>query len=154
MEIYHYSIIDLFKRIGADLGYLPIKEFSLMNIGEITEERIDLVWIKNSKVEYAFEFETTSTKKSLDKLMRLSENIRKYIFFVRKSFNFESVDAIFIGDSNGIDFLNNLKKYNMKVTMHGNEVKSSSELVEEIAAEDRENTRKKIEHIAEHGNTK
>ncbi|MEK6880078.1 MAG: hypothetical protein AABY22_10740 [Nanoarchaeota archaeon] len=72
--------------------------------------------------------------------MRLSEKIKKYIFFVRKSFNFESVDAIFIGDSNGIDFLNNLKKYNMKVTMHGNEVKSSGELVEEIAAEDRENT--------------
>ena len=154
MEIYHYSIIDLFKRIGADLGYLPIKEFSLMNIGEITEERIDLVWIKNSKVEYAFEFETardffvlvfslssaaissTSSPEDLTSLPCIVTFILYFFRLFRKSIPLLSPINIASTDSKLKDFLT--KKIYFLIF--------SLSLINL--------SRKKIEHIAEHGNTK
>jgi hypothetical protein len=152
-EIYHYSIIEIFSRIGKELGFFPIKEYALLNSSnETSDERVDLVWInfREMRVEYAFEFETSYTRKAISKWLNLSDNIKKYIFFVNKSFNFESVDAIFIKDSDGMMFLYNIKKYGIKLTMHGKEIedKTFTELENLVNNYRREETRKKIEEIA------
>lgn len=84
----HHSVIESFKRIGEKEGFLPIKEYSLLNItDELTDERFDLVWInKNQRVEYIFEFDLTSNgfNKSILRVGKI-KGVKKYLFGVKKS---------------------------------------------------------------------
>jgi len=122
-DIHHYSIIEIFYQLGKKNGFVPIKEYALINIlKKVTDERIDIVWInKEGEIEYAFEFETTKSnwKKARDKLMMIDNNIKKYVFFVKKSFNFENIDSLYTSDSNAINFLSILAMQGIQVKLLG-----------------------------------
>jgi hypothetical protein len=126
-DIYHYSIIEIFYKIGEEQGFIPIKELALINlVKENTDERVDLAWIdpQKKKVEYVFEFETTkqNAKKTRLKLQKLGDDIKKYIFEVKKSMNFEEINTLYQTDEDSLFFLKNLSSRGIKVHFLGEEI--------------------------------
>jgi hypothetical protein len=69
--IEHWAAINEFFYLGRKIGYIPIKEFSLLNVTDNDEKRVDLAWLdKEGDVKYLFEFEKTGNRHNFTKIMK------------------------------------------------------------------------------------
>lgn len=76
----HQRMINKFFRIGKSLGYYPLIEFSTWNINQSRKQnRTDVVWIKDKRIEYAFEIETNKRSNSFHKFEAYPDSVKKYL---------------------------------------------------------------------------
>lgn len=86
-SIDHWAAIDDFFWLGRELGYISIKEFSLLNVTDDDRRRVDLVWMNGKgEVKYLFEFESAeSHRHNFTKIMRYVDAISE----IRGAFVFQ-----------------------------------------------------------------
>jgi len=58
----HEEIIKKLVKMGRNKGYIPIREYALVNVGINTNERIDVAWLdKKGNPIFAFEVQQSDT---------------------------------------------------------------------------------------------
>ena len=121
--INHHSVIESFRQIGEKEGFIPIKEYSLLNLdNELTDERVDLVWInKNNKIDYVFEFDSNSNgfKNSMLRVEKI-KGVKKYLFIIKNTLINDCIKLRKFQDSqeNLLNIINLLKQHKINLELN------------------------------------
>lgn len=116
----HRTAVEEFFQLGKKLGFIPVKEYSFENFGELVDgRRADLVWIgKNGKICYFFEFETTHhSGKNTDKIiyiMNVKPETKDALYFQFYVYKTNSKAKVHLMNSNDWDFFEERLKHEIK----------------------------------------